>query len=200
MSGWFNTPWLVLLTCPLGLVLLILLARALLFIVNVEGESMYPALGHGDRVLALRYWPSRRLRRGQIIVTRYEATQWYPDPYPTAARNERYIKRIVGLPGDRVNAPNYELPDSLHAKRELMNQGQGRPIWFVPHGHYFVMGDSRGFDSATIGPVPFRAFCGIVLMKLKRRDYGYLHTASANSHKASEVSEGLGSRRPSEEP
>jgi signal peptidase I len=152
------------LSCLLSLIIFVLLARTFFFIVTVEGQSMSPTLTNGDRLLAIRFWPARWLRQGQIVVTHYPLNRL---PYASDDLGEqRYIKRITGLPGDTiiVKRPNFppprsDEPDTLFEPRQ----------WLIPPGHYFVEGDSWGLDSTTVGPLPFQAFCGLTFMKLRRR-------------------------------
>src|SRR5687768_12808233 len=75
----------------LVLVLVIGLARAFLVVVTVTTTSMQPTLVEGDRVLVVRHWPRRWLRRGQIVIVR---------PGPASEMGTPLIKRIAGLPGD----------------------------------------------------------------------------------------------------
>lgn len=186
-------PLYFLLSCLFGVGLLVVLARLFLFIVEVQGQSMTPALLPGDRVLALRFWPGRRLRRGQIVVTHYPDThQQHP---PDTFSQQKYIKRITGLPGDTMTV---EMPPLASAPPgDFMSDGSPPPMktvaqdsflrgqvgnlpyigselaqprtWHVPPGHYFVQGDAWGLDSRILGPLPFGALCGVVIMKLKRR-------------------------------
>jgi signal peptidase I len=150
------------LSCLLSAVVFTLLARAFFFIVSVEGQSMSPTLVGGDRLLALRFWPARWLRQGQIVVTRYPDRHLQQDL--EVLSQQKYIKRITGLPGDtvRVEWPNFPRPaepDELPQPRR----------WRIPPGHYFVQGDSWGLDSTIVGPLPFHALCGVALMKLRPR-------------------------------
>ncbi len=125
---------------------------------------MTPTLQHGDRALVLRFWPARWLRRGQIVVTRY------PDTRQTgnldALGEQKYIKRITGLPNDTVVVERANFPSPQMAA--FSEQSEPR-TWHIPPGHYFVLGDSWGVDSSVVGPIPFHALCGVVIMKLKHR-------------------------------
>jgi signal peptidase I len=150
-----------LLSCLVGVGLLVGLARLFLFLVEVEGQSMVPALLHGDRVLVLRFWPGRWLRRGQIVVTHYLVGGGRRNP--DGLSEQKYIKRITGLPGDTMIVESPNLPPA-------QSGGFGPHTWHVPPGHYFVQGDSWGLDSTIVGPLPFRALCGVVMMKLKSRE------------------------------
>lgn len=152
-----------------GLIVLWIAVRKVLGIVQVEGPSMWPTLKNGDRVLALRYWPARWLRRGQIIVTRFPPHGQYQVFHPKAARGAVFIKRVAGLPGDTVVTHLTDLPDPLRSDAQLEHDSQGNRVWHIPPSHYFVRGDSLGHDSAIAGPIPFRYLRGIVLTKLPGR-------------------------------
>lgn len=76
--------WSVVLLGTLGGALTVVLGRGWLR-VEVDGESMRPTFLPGDRLLARRLPPRRRLRPGQIVVV--------PDPRPGADRI--LVKRVV---------------------------------------------------------------------------------------------------------
>lgn len=149
-------------------IILFILARTLLFLVQVEGWSMYPTYWPGDRLLALRYWPHRWLRRGQIVVWKS------PSILPWASKPEfmgpgLYIKRIVGLPGDEVITPVMKLPEPVEGAKQVVQEVQELRRLYIPAGHCFVKGDSPGFDSTLFGPLSLHALRGVVIVKLPRR-------------------------------
>ncbi|HEX6261441.1 MAG TPA: S26 family signal peptidase [Actinomycetota bacterium] len=55
------------------------------FRVVVEGESMAPALRHGDQLLCVR---RGRIRRGDVVIVR------------APGRSFEVVKRVTGIPGD----------------------------------------------------------------------------------------------------
>lgn len=160
-----------LLVLLISVVILFILARTVLFLVQVEGWSMYPTYQHGDRLLALRYWLHRWLHRGQIVVWQLPSDSRLAS-LPESMCSRFYIKRIVGLPGDKTAAPIAELPGALSPLSAHAHGDQGSRIWHIPAGHCFVMGDTPGFDSTLFGPLPLHALRGVVLVKLPRRVRG----------------------------
>jgi signal peptidase I len=75
------------------------------------------------------------------------------------------IKRVVGLPGERVSVANgHVFVDGQALNEPYLNQitlGEGRS-WVVPPMEIFVMGDNRSNskDSRYFGPVPLDSVLG----------------------------------------
>lgn len=156
-------------------ILAVLLVRSFLFEpFRIPSDSMMPTLLDGDFIFVNKYAYGIRLpvinmkiveidepERGDVVVFRLPA-----DP------STNYIKRVVGLPGDRIaygadrlyingkrmpismrgayrefgyeaNLVEESLGDKKH-KLLLIPQRPGREgEWRVPKGQYFVMGDNR---------------------------------------------------------
>lgn len=109
----------------------------------IPSESMDPTLRVGDRVAVLKWINTAELERGDII-TFYPPIDYY--------NGSIYIKRIIGVQGDRIQVKKGVL--YLNGKkqtepyvREKMKYAFG-PVT-VPDGKYFVLGDNRNhsFDS-----------------------------------------------------
>jgi signal peptidase I len=113
---------------------------------QVEQYSMEPTLLPRDRVLVNKFlYRWRQPHHGDIIVLRYPR-----DP----GRN--YIKRIVGLPGDRVQIRDGRLLINGVPVRETYLNGPPTGDYgpeVVPVGSVFVLGDNRNNseDSRAFG-------------------------------------------------
>lgn len=133
-------------------------------------HSMSPALAPGDCLITVR--PGRRgPRRGDIAVFR--------------AGGRRLIKRVIGLPGERIRIEGGIVAVDGAPLAEPWWAGATRPNgeWRIPAGAWFVMGDNRprsGLDSRTIGPVDRRDLHSIALFRyLPLRRAGLLRPRSA---------------------
>ncbi|HSJ35380.1 MAG TPA: signal peptidase I [Acidimicrobiia bacterium] len=107
--------------------------------------SMTPALRPGDRLLAQRL---RRPRRGRVVF------------FPHPGRPDFWlVKRIVGLPGERVEVRDGHLIIDGEKVSDPWAGGPTAPdgTWQVPPDGIFVLSDARHrtrADSRTLGPVP----------------------------------------------
>ncbi len=135
----------------------------------VSGSSMVPNFKNGDYLLIdeLTYH-LRAPERGEAIVFRYPKDE-----------STYFIKRIVGLPGERVVLKdntitifNKEHPDGF-----TMDEKEYLPVSFVTSGNedvtlgpaeYFAFGDNRSasFDSRSWGTLPKKDIVGLVRLRL----------------------------------
>jgi signal peptidase I len=107
--------------------------------IKVEGSSMEPSLHDGEFVVINRLayrWAEPD--RGEIIVFRYPL-----DP------ERRFIKRIIGLPGDDVSvSQGIVYINGIPLEEPYINAA---PLydgeWTVEKGRYFVLGDNRNNSS-----------------------------------------------------
>ncbi|MVN85418.1 signal peptidase I [Deinococcus sp. HMF7620] len=167
--------------------------------VRVDGASMLPALRHGEWLVVgtAAGWAHRLglsgYARGDIVVFKppreaaYEWTNVYRGlPLPWRYR-PFLVKRVAGLPGDRValrggvvwvnGQPLPEeatktywaafCPDTTSLVANSVAASPTRTTLAevtVPPGHYFVLGDNRSpggsLDSRTFGPVPVADIAG----------------------------------------
>jgi signal peptidase I len=108
--------------------------------------------------------PYTEVKRGDIIVFRYP-----PDITLT------YVKRVIGVPGDRVRMEDKQLflngrplaePYTVHNTRYLIPSRDSFAELTVPMGHYFALGDNRdnSSDSRVWGFVPRENIVGKPLL------------------------------------
>ena len=118
--------------------------------VRVEGTSMLPRLEDHDRLFINKFvYHIESIQRSDVVVFHYPR-----DP------EKSYIKRVIGLPGDRIwidrghvwlnGVPlreNY-VPDRYRDARSMAEM-------VIPDDCYFMMGDHRSIssDSREFGPV-----------------------------------------------
>jgi signal peptidase I len=117
----------------------------------IPSESMVPTLLVGDRVLVNKfiYRFTDPHREDIVVFTSVENN------------NEDLIKRVVGLPGDKIAVRggklllNGEPQKEPYTNKNLPDRSFFAPT-IVPDGHVFVMGDNRSnsYDSRRFGPVP----------------------------------------------
>jgi signal peptidase I len=113
----------------------------------VNGSSMMPNLLPGESLIVEKVsFRLRAPRRGEIVVIRMDGFE------------EHLIKRIIGLPGETVEARDGLVwidrePLDEPYLREDMQWNHGPVV--VPPLHVFVMGDNRNHsnDSRSFGPV-----------------------------------------------
>jgi signal peptidase I len=152
---------------------------------RIPSGSMLPTLHINQRVLANRLFNKPSL--GDIVVFHPPAgaeegdgvcgnanqgnghSQACDKPTPQES-NTTFIKRVVGLPGDRISIVNgHVIRNGVQEKDSYIAQCQGgqscnfQKTIVIPPGDYFMMGDNRGEsdDSRFWGPVPSRWLIGI---------------------------------------
>jgi signal peptidase I len=107
--------------------------------IRVEGSSMEPTLKHGEFVVVNRLaYRWKDLQRGDIVVF------YYPlDP------ERRFIKRVIGLPGDTVEMRDGQVWVNGRPLQEtyIRKGGLEDGVWKVEEGHIFVLGDNRANSS-----------------------------------------------------
>lgn len=118
--------------------------------VKVEGGSMEPGLEDQERIFINKLvYRWENIERGDIIVFRYPR-----DP------RKSFIKRVIGLPGDRVRISfghvylNGKAIDETYVPEDYLDT-RSYPESIVPADSYFVLGDHRSMsnDSRDFGPV-----------------------------------------------
>jgi len=125
--------------------------------VKVEGTSMMPGLEDQERIFVNKFvYRWEPIARGDIVVFRY--------PRDTS---KSYIKRVIGVAGDRVRIDNGQLyvnGDPIAEDYVPSDYADARsyPEITVPVNTFFVLGDHRTMsnDSRDFGPVNERFIYG----------------------------------------
>lgn len=133
----------------------------------VKGQSMEPNFENGDYLIIDEItYKFRAPERGEVIVFKY------PNDL-----SQRYIKRIIGLPGETVEIDNSQIEISnKEGNKTLLNESEYLPSsiytpgtikFTLADGEYFVMGDNRpaSSDSRRWGAVPRQDIVGRVLLR-----------------------------------
>jgi signal peptidase I len=118
--------------------------------VKVEGTSMMPSLEDQERVFVNKFvYRLESIERGDVVVFRYPR-----DP------SKSYIKRVVGVAGDRIRIDGGQVYVNDRAVNEdyvppAYTDARSYPETVVPQQSYFVLGDHRSMsnDSRDFGPV-----------------------------------------------
>ena len=140
--------------------------------VRVEGTSMLPRLENSDRLFINKFvYHIEAIERGDIVVFRYPR-----DP------EKSYIKRVIGLPGDRIRIVRGQVWLNDNPLREpyvpeMYRDTRSMPETVIPEGTYFMMGDHRSIssDSREFWPVARDLIYGkAVFVYWPARDAGVL--------------------------
>jgi len=149
-----------------SIVIAILLALFIMTFIGrsyvVDGASMVPTLHDGERLIVdkLTYRFSEP-KRGEIIVFKYPANPKY-----------RFIKRVIGIPGDEIMIENGKVylngrPLEEDYISEPINERFGPFV--VPEGTVFVLGDNRNNSQDSryfgVGYIPKKLIEGRALMR-----------------------------------
>lgn len=150
---------------------------------QVDGSSMQTTLQNGNRLIVdkvPRTWA--RItghpyipKRGDIIIFVENGLYGLND-----SGSDQLIKRVIGLPGDRVVVkdgyvtiydkahPNGFRPDKTLPYGKVIPYTSGNIDLVVPVNEVFVMGDNRGdsLDSRIFGPVPVSNIIGQLVVRI----------------------------------
>lgn len=123
---------------------------------KIPAGSMEPSLLIGDHFITLRFFANQKPDRGDIVVF----------PYPDD-RQKEFVKRIVGLPGEKlkirqqqvyINGNVLDEPYAQHTEppkaTPVFPRDDFGPV-MIPEEHFFVLGDNRenSIDSRVFGPL-----------------------------------------------
>ncbi len=125
-------------------------------IIIVSGPSMKDTHNDGDVLIVEKasYWFFNP-KRGDVVGINFPS-----------AGSRRMIKRVVGLPGEKISTNNgtVMIDDQELAEDyvKLFSKNMNHQTVQLKDDEYFVMGDNRdnSLDSRNYGPLPKSAFVG----------------------------------------
>lgn len=133
----------------------------------VKGQSMEPNFENGDYLFVDEIsYRIKEPQRGEVVVFKY------PNDV-----SQRYIKRIIGLPGETIEVKNGQVDVFSKTGEKILNEEKYIPQGVLTLGdvkmtleedEYFVLGDNRSAssDSRRWGPVPKEDIIGRVFFRV----------------------------------
>lgn len=154
-QGWFRD---IIEIVLIAFVIAVVIRTFLVQVTKVPTESMVPTIEVGDRLLTDRILVRiRGIHRGDIVVFQ-----------PPFATSDPYVKRVIGLPGDRIaihDGKVFRNGQALNEPYLAEPPNYSRPELTVPPGDMYVMGDNRNHSNdshewgfARLSSVSGRAF------------------------------------------
>ena len=143
----------------LVIIIIILLKIFIFNFILVKGDSMNPKYKNNDFMFLNKIiYSFKPIRRGEVIVLKY--------------KNNDLIKRIIGLPNDKIKVENGKL--YINNKEYLENYINSYTASYdfdeitLKDNEYFVMGDNRynSYDSRNFGTITKNNIIGRVEFKI----------------------------------
>jgi len=153
----------------IAIIIAVILRIFFVGIFYIPSSSMTPTLKIGDNIIVWKFLYNNRIpvihtkfpfgikiRRGDVIVF-----------IPPNSPEEDYVKRCIGLPGDKIKL----IKSRVYVNGKLLNETYvkdkdlvfyDKKTYTVPQNHIFVMGDNRNnsSDSRDWGFVPMKNIIG----------------------------------------
>jgi signal peptidase I len=147
---------------------------------SVTRTSMEPNYYEGDNVFILH---TNNYDRFDVVIVLAEVGELNPET-GLYSKNEHYIKRIIGLPGETITLSGGEIyiDGELLDDPTVLKTGAGTYCnvgilqnelevctFTVPEGEYFLIGDNReaSYDSRRLGSFKIEDLFGVVILKIK---------------------------------
>ncbi|MDD5899539.1 MAG: signal peptidase I [Lachnospiraceae bacterium] len=144
--------------------------RFLMERVIVDGPSMETTLQNGDNILV------EKVSRYFGALKRFDIVVFYPDDATKEANGRYYIKRIIGLPGEKVQIDgdviyiNDEPLQESFGSTQMGHAGLAKEPVLLGEDEYFVLGDNRFISkdsrSEAVGIVPLSRMGGKLVLRI----------------------------------
>lgn len=135
----------------LALFLGFLVNKWLIMKIEVPSGSMEPTIMTGDKLFVTKVYKPSNLKRGDIVVFYTNIAKRKDQSEKDYEENRRLIKRLIGLPGDKVSLKHGVLyiNGKLIEEPYVKNQEDFSKEFEVPQGKYLFFGDNRSssFDA-----------------------------------------------------
>lgn len=167
MSKTFSFIWEIAKIFILALIIVVPIRYFLFQPFIVSGDSMVPNFHSGDYLIIDEIsYRFHAPERGDVIVFKYPIIP-----------SHKFIKRIIGLPGETVSIKNNEITIfDKDGKQQTLQESYltdpavtyGDMQVVLDNDQYFVLGDNRPYssDSRAWGPLPKNNIIGKVLIRI----------------------------------
>ena len=143
----------------LAIIIIILLKIFIFNFILVKGDSLNPKYKNNDFMflnkIIYKFTP---IKRGDVVVLKY--------------KNDDLIKRVIGLPKDKIKVENGKLYiNNKEYKENYINSYTASEDFdevTIKNNEYFVMGDNRynSYDSRRFGPINKKDIMGKVEFRI----------------------------------
>lgn len=146
MKKFFSFTWEITKIVIIALIIVVPIRYFLFQPFFVKGQSMEPNFENGDYLIideiSYRFGDPQR---GEVVVFKYPNNP-----------SQRYIKRIIGLPGETIEIKNGQVMISNEKEEEVLNESDYLSLSTFTSGNievilfeneYFVLGDNRAASS-----------------------------------------------------
>lgn len=141
-------------------------------LIKLGGDSMRPEYKNGDVLEIDKNFTN--LKRGDIVLLKAPNRSSIGEPHP----GQLFIKRIIGLPGEKVEIKNSkvfingkELNEAVYVTGGIdgSTSTSGTINTTLSNDKYFVLGDNRNFsyDSRMFGAVLKAEIVGAIIRKIE---------------------------------
>ncbi len=145
------------LKAALAALVVVLVVMQFFLIAKIDGRSMEPTLTDGQHVLTARHFT--KYEEGDIIAF---------DFVNTDGSEEFHVKRIIGMPGDKVSVVGKQVLVNDEVVIEDGEIDYGTSSYRLTDSQYFMVGDNYdvSYDSRLHGPIEEDDILGEVVIQL----------------------------------